>query len=382
MIKTFATLSLMLLASCGPAPRGASTTLPAATAVTRGPSSGPTVVSTPSISSTVLSGHAGGVTQLAWSPDGKLLASSASSAFSADGQSDFSIRLWNADGKLIRMLNGHSAAILSLQWSPDGRLLASGSADQTVRLWRPDGTLEGVLQADAGNVWALAWSPDGTTLAAGSIRLFLNPTVQLWKVDGTLITTMNTKYSGGKFYNLAWSPDGQLLLGGATDYALWRRDGTQVAYLPGCEHCTPAWGAAWSPDSQTFAIGDESGNLQLYDRNGQLLTSRQSQGDINSIAWSPDGKLLAAGRDVWKPDGTRLTATNGGVNGVAWSPDGQFLVVAVKSQIDLIAANGAHLAVLDGHTDTVNRLVWSPVGLLLASASDDKTIRLWRIPGR
>jgi WD40 repeat protein len=334
----------------------------------------PTVSPTLAVTSIVLSQNTGAVTQLAWSPDGNLLASA------VGGDTDFAIRLWSTDGRLVRTLKGHSGAVLSLAWSPDGKFLASGSSDQTVRLWDSQGNLVRVIKVDRGNVLALAWSPDGALLATGSIVLYLNPIVQLWDPDGSLAATMGTKYSGGKFYNLAWSPDGERLLGGATDYKVWRRAGTEVAYLSSCEHCTPSWGAAWSPDSSTFAIGDENGDLQLYDRDGHSLGSRQSSFDINTIAWSPDGSLLAAGRDVWKPDGTHLTGISGRVNSLAWSADGQVLAVAADELITLVRADGTHLAVLSDHSDMVNRVAWSPVQLILASASNDGTIRLWRLP--
>jgi WD40 repeat protein len=142
----------------------------------------------------------------------------------------------------------------------------------------------------------------------------------------------------------------------------------------------PPGGATWSPESSTFAIGDENGDLQLYDRDGHSLGSRQSSFDINTIAWSPDGSLLAAGRDVWKPDGTHLTGISGRVNSLAWSADGQVLAVAADELITLVRADGTHLAVLSDHSDMVNRVAWSPVQLILASASNDGTIRLWRLP--
>jgi WD40 repeat protein len=349
------------------------TLTPAPTAILTATPGEPVVLPTLVVTSIVLQGHIGGVSQLAWSPDGSLLASAA-------GGTDLGIRLWSANGQWLRTLKGHQGPVLSLAWSPDGKLLASGSADQTVRLWSPDGKLVRTIKVDQGNVWAVAWSPDGTLLATGSIVSFINPTVQLWSPAGSLVMSMNTKYSGGKFYNLAWSPDGQRLLGGATDYELWTRDGTEVGYLAGCEHCTPSWGAAWSPDSSTFAIGDESGNLQLYDRDGHPLVARQSGFDINAIAWSPDGTLLAAGRDLWTSDGRRLTAVSGRVSSLSWSADGNYLAVAADKLITLVGTDGRHLAVLGEHTDMVNRVAWSPAGLILASASDDKTIRLWRLP--
>lgn len=325
------------------------------------------------VTTQILSGHIDRVTLLAWSPDGTRLASASS------GQPDRTIRVWNPQGLLLATLQGHTGSILSLAWSPNGDTLASGSADQTVRFWRRDGTVLRTLQVGRGSVWAIAWSPDGSLFATGSIVEYLNPTVQVWKADGSAVWTVGTHYSGGKFYNLLWSPDGVLLLGGATDYALWTRDGMEVASVPGCEHCTPQWGAAWAPDSSKFALGNENGTLQLYDRAGKPLQGYQSSFDVNAIAWSPDGKLLAAGRDLWTSSGHHLAGANGGVNSVAWSPDGQYVAIAADMLISLIRSDGTHVAVLRGHTGQVNRVVWSPTGLTLASASDDHTVRLWHI---
>ena len=328
-----------------------------------------------SVQSILLAGHTAGVNLLAWQPSGVLLASASASP------EDTTIRLWDSNGNLIHTLSGHTGPILSLAWSPDGQWLASGSADQTVRLWNPNGSLKSILNVNQGNVWAVAWSPSGKLLATGSIVTYLNPTVQLWDSSGKPVLTLHTKYSGGKFYNLLWSPNGKYLLSGATDYAIWKPNGTQVAYIRGCASCTPAWGAAWSPDSSMYAIGDENGNVDIYNHKGQGMGRRQSDSGINSIAWSPDGKLLSAGRGVWKSDGTRLTAVTGSVNSVAWSPDGRYLAVAADNSIFIIrSSDGVHLLVLQDHTDTVNRLAWSPSASVLASASADRTIRLWRFP--
>jgi WD40 repeat protein len=327
-----------------------------------------------SYTSDILTGHTAPVTILAWSPDGSLLASAAWE------ETDYAIRLWDSRGTLIQTLIGHTDRLLALAWAPDGQTLASGAADQTVRFWKRDGSLVKTWDIGRGQVWALAWSPDGSMLATSSTVSILNPVVQLWTHDGQLIATLGTQFTGGKFYNLLWSPDGTRLLGGAIDYKVWTSDGSQVAYLESCAHCTPSWAAGWSPDSQRFAIGDENGVLTIYNRDGQVLTSYQSADDVNALAWSPDSDLIAGGRILWSTDGTELGGVTGRVASESWSFDGSYLAIAADMRISILGRDGRLLAVLRDHTGVVNVVTWSPNALVLASASDDMTVRLWRMP--
>ncbi len=344
----------------------------------------PKVTQTPpptplTVQSIVLSGHSGPVTKLAWSPDGALLASS-SGGFQTK---DFVVRIWKRDGSLENDLSGQTQPVTDLAWSTDGKTLASSSLDGSVRLWSRDGSLRQVLKGEAGHVFAVAWSPDGRTLATGSIVTFTNPTVQLWNPAGQIIKTLSTAFSGGKFYNLAWSPDGRYLLGGATDYKLWRADGEQAFWLRSCEHCTPAWAMAWAPDSQHWAIGDESGYVEIYTLTGRKIAKLQDSGGVNSLTWSPDGRLLAGLSTIFSPEGKYLYTLRDQsryVNSNAWSPDGKLLASGGSDMlVHLWATNGTPLAALQGHRAGINVVAWSPDGRLLASGSDDKTVRLWKI---
>jgi WD40 repeat protein len=300
----------------------------------------------------------GGVVAVAFSPNGKLLAT-ASGRSGADG----TVRLWNlaASRQVKTLYTSTRYGAYGVAFSPDGKLLASGSADGTVRLWDPvTGRLVGApLQTGSGNLGGLngvAFSPDGKLLASS----YVDGTVRLWDpVTGRLVGAPLQTGSGnlGGVFALAFSPSGKLLAGAVADgtVRLWNLvTGRPVgAPLQATSAQYGVFAVAFSPDGKLLASADGDGTVRLWNPvTGQLagapLQATSTLNGVAGVAFSPDGKLLASGGG----DGTvRLWDPATG------QPAGAFLHASAQNGVSAVA--------------------FSPDGKLLATGGGDGTVRLW-----
>ncbi len=232
--------------------------------------------------------HRAEVRCLAFSPDGKLLAS---------GSKDKTIKLWNPNtGRAVATVDGLSGTVWSVAFSPDGATLASGGMDHSVRLWDlGTGRLRATLEGHSGPVHSLAFSPDGRTLAsAGSF----DRTARLWD-PATWDLKAALKVDEGAVLCVAFSPDGRTLAsaGYRGSIELWNTATDKPDPLPGRlpGHATTVRSLAFAPDGKTLASASEDHSVKLWAiPDGRLLaTLAGHSAAVQSVAFSPDGQTLA-----------------------------------------------------------------------------------------
>jgi WD40 repeat protein len=363
----------------------------------------------------VLLGH-GTVFTLAWSPDGRKLATgsfgkqlvqlweaetgrllhtlevpvprlAAALTWSSDGQrvsaqmnGHLECHTWNAgDGKLLR-----TVPILGHTFSPNGKQLAGVSAEGRIGIWDVEtGKEVGQLTGYKGTVSSIAWSPDGKRLAC----TVLPNEVRVWEV-ATNKEILNRKDLGTGVGGLRWSSDGREL---AVIHDTVHVSLVEVAIGAKARELEDYLGSnvAWSPDGKTIArlIYQHKTSLYLYDAatGKRLRTLSEAEVNLSGFAWLPHGPFAAVtGNDrtaaLASVDNGQVSTVVKDVTGpIVWSPDGKRYATGGPNHAVILWENDGKVRVpLNGHQQDVTWLAWSPDGKRLASfAQGEKRGLLW-----
>ncbi|MFN8459809.1 MAG: WD40 repeat domain-containing protein, partial [Anaerolineae bacterium] len=238
-----------------------------------------------------------------------LLAIEANYLAEDEGREIFSQISYQAPYIKSRTLTEHAGFFASIAWSPDGRQLASGSGDDTIILWDTDtGTKLKTLTGHTNSVTSVAWSPDGHRLASSEFA----DNIIIWDPDtGKKLTTLTGHTAA--VVSVAWSPDGHRLASASWDKTiiLWNADtGETLTTLIG--HTTALVSVAWAPNSRLASVSNDE-TLIIWDPDtGEKLTTMTGDADSvamvaypgsdATVAWSPNGRLAFGSRKPLSPE--------------------------------------------------------------------------------
>jgi WD40 repeat protein/serine/threonine protein kinase len=330
-----------------------------------------------------LAGHKGGVTALAFAPDGQRLVT---------GVTDGTTHVWDTTtGRELFCLTGHRSEVTSVAYAPNGQWLVTGSTDGTARIWdaAKGQELRPLLFQNSGPVWAVAVTPDSKGVITGSEDCV----PRVWDAaTGQILLTLQ-----GDSASPVWClSTAALLFPPQTQGPLLV---ASTLYSGKTGHMAPVRSIAVSGNGKWVVMGSDDRTAKIWNADdGRLLKTlyhgiSSPTGHVSAVAVTRDGKKVVTGSldgwaKIWDMESGRIVPIPGGhgdLLSLALTPDGQQLLTGYLGGMANVRdmASGREMMILNGHRRWVSCVAVSPDGQRLATASMDGTARVWdRFSGR
>jgi WD40 repeat protein len=294
----------------------------------------------------------------------------------------------------------HWGAVRSVAWSTDGKQIASGGDDDVIRVWDAQTMRErAVLRGHTREVMSVVFSPDGRRILSGG----MDETVRWWEAETG--QELRRFQGHGQVDGVALSPDGRRALSGHHDRTLrlWDLEtGAELRHFDG--HTSTVAAVAFSPDGRRAVSGVSDNTVRLWDvESGKQLHRLQGHtGQVCAVAISPDGRLALSGNSHWVKNGLgghasdydlrlweldsgkelrRFKGHTNAVGGVSFSPDGRHALSCSRDGTLRWweVQTGRMLHRFEGPGEPLLCAAISPNGRLAVSGGEDGTLRLWDV---